>query len=355
MRAKLLGSPWWVRWLVTASVTAVIVGLFVPLGIPELVYRLTWSWRLALGAGVAASMGALWVIATQPAHRAYRAAVAGLGRADRVRALDAVRKGEIPTDPGVLTAAIRLGGIFHTRRSRRSSSIASVVVAVGLFTAAGIYLAATAVGVGDVGRAVAWIVLALIAVGLAVWDHHRGPRIAANLAALRGAADDAGLDTATQSEQSVTAITRRRVFIWIYGVGAVVLACFTAVALGVSRPSPDCRATRDIVNYLSDNRAIITAYPATSPRPSGQTVADYQRMVDQLHAYTDPASSPQVAPHLHRIGELSTQALAVVREAQRATGAPTDRAQLQRATTYTSTIQRIIDEENTLIGTCRLR
>ena len=127
--------------------------------------------------------GGLIAAVTQPAHRRYLSAVAGLGTEDRKRVAVALRSGEVPTDPGVLAAAIEVGQNFLSRGGSTHRRLVLNGVSAVLFLGAGIlYLTG-----GNARMGGFWIGLAVLVIGSALWDRYYRQRMQRNVETLRGA------------------------------------------------------------------------------------------------------------------------------------------------------------------------
>ncbi|MGV0066525.1 hypothetical protein ACRU44_02220 [Mycobacterium colombiense] len=111
MWIRLLGAPWWQRWLVQLCVAVVCFGLIAPFAAPHLMAGMRWPWRLLFVGGAAVFFAALMAVSTRRASREYRAATRGLDRAERSRAIRASLRGEVPAGTAVVAAALRIGAI----------------------------------------------------------------------------------------------------------------------------------------------------------------------------------------------------------------------------------------------------
>jgi hypothetical protein len=184
MGYRVLAAPWWVRWLLYACLFAVIELALAPLFLIDM-FR-DWGWPgyavFVVVGGVI--FGGLVTASTQPAHRAYLSAVAGLGTDGRERAAAALRSGEVPTDPAVLAAAIQLGENYLSRGSATTQRLVLSGVTSVVFLAGGIvYIAHGNARVGGF-----WIGLAVFFVAATLWDRYYRQRLQHNVETLRTAA-----------------------------------------------------------------------------------------------------------------------------------------------------------------------
>lgn len=75
-------------------------------------------------------------------------------------------------------------------------------------------------------------------------------------------------------------------------------------------------------------------------------LAKYQQWSDRLHEYARQVSASDVAPHLHRIAELSTDAVATARAAEQAGSAA------PLSDMYLNSINEIVTEEGAAADAC---
>jgi 4-amino-4-deoxy-L-arabinose transferase-like glycosyltransferase len=110
MWARLVVAPWWVLWLVNAALFAAALIAICALGLPGFTDA-GWIWPLVSVVGFSLIATALTTIAQRPVQQSYAPAIAGLSLPQRSQAAKALRRGEIPSDPRVLAAAIRVGNL----------------------------------------------------------------------------------------------------------------------------------------------------------------------------------------------------------------------------------------------------
>ena len=112
MRIRLLMQPPWLRFLVWASLLAVVWGGLTSFQSHAEVESTILS-AIVFGAAVAG----YFTITTQGIHRGAVAAVSGLDQTGRSQAIDAVLHGKVPADPDVRASATRLGRVFLRNKS----------------------------------------------------------------------------------------------------------------------------------------------------------------------------------------------------------------------------------------------
>jgi hypothetical protein len=185
MGYRLLAAPWWIRWLVYGFLFAAIELVLAPLLLTDMLRN--WGWPALAGFLVAGGMafGGLVTAVTQPAHDAYRAAVAGLSRDDRARAAAALRTGDVPPDPEVRAVAIQLGENYLNRSTGTNRRLVLTVVLAGLF----LVLSALGFAGGDVRVGGLWIAVAVIMVGAALQEGIRRNSMQHNVESLRQGLD----------------------------------------------------------------------------------------------------------------------------------------------------------------------
>ena len=349
MRLRLLSSPWWTRWAALSCLLAVVITLMAVLAAPQVIRALRWPWPVVLLAITAVALGGLWAVVTQPQHRLYLLALQGLNSTDRHRVFDAIRRGDVPEDPGVLGAAIRLSRLFVPRRSLAKRQLAFTVLAI----AAWIALAVLGFTTGEHRQGVAWLVVAAIVGAATVWDRRRRQRIQRHIDTLRAAASQipGGLESAGAESNALEASLRRATRIWAIGavvilVGAISLTYFLA------RTSPDCHTGRDVIVYLNDHKNLVDANLITI---DGPPLGEYQAWSDRLRQYADKVSDEGVARHVEHIAAVSAQAVAVVRDARTGPGGAAAPDQRQLKANYNVLMKSVADKAWAIADVCRLR
>jgi hypothetical protein len=135
-----------------------------------------------------------------------------------------------------------------------------------------------------------------------------------------------------------------------------VVVVIVAVAAGVfllyrqGQPSRDCRTANTVVGFIHDHPDMLDASLIS---PGGPGLDKYQDWSDRLIAYSRQVSAPDLAPHLHRIADLSATAVGVVTDARRDSFAtPSTDEIVGRQAAYHHIIGQLIDEDKSLIPPC---
>jgi hypothetical protein len=343
MWARMIVAPWWVRWLVNAATLAAWLILVCALFIPNFFGALGWAWSgfSVLGFSLLATL--LLTVANRPMVQLYKAAVAGLDTTQRAAAVKSLRRGKIPADPEVLTAAIRLGAVssaYQRRASRLQKSAKWWLPALWLVVVVMAFLT------NGIRQGLIWTVLAVLL--LVRWEvlQRRGRRLPGNLELLRSAAGP----EATPVDEIAAATTPQR--FWVSLLIAIVGGVGIGAAFYVSqRPTPDCRTANDVVAYIHDHPDMLDPRLITVGGPG---LDNYQDWSNRLQDYPRRVSTTDLATHLRRIADLSTRAVSLVRQARpdpSDSPSPDDATHLQYE--YHDVIERLIDEDTALVTDCR--
>jgi hypothetical protein len=343
MWARMIAAPWWARWLVSATMLAAWLILVCALLIPNFFGGLGWAWALGSVTGFSLLATLLLSVANRPVAQRYQAVVAGLDATQRAEAVKALRRGEIPADPEVLAAAIRLGTLssaYQRRASRLQKSAKWWLPALWLVVVAMVLLT------NGIRQALIWTVVGALLLGRRERLRRRGRRLPANLELLRSAA---GPDAAPADEDAAAATPQR---FWVSLLIAVVGGVGIGGAFYVSqRPTPDCRTSNEAVAYLHDHPDMLDPRLITVGGPS---LDDYQGWSSRLQDYPRRVSAPELAAHLRRIADLSPQAVSLVRQARPSppdSPSPDETSHLRYE--YHDVIAKLIDEDTALVTTCR--
>ena len=351
MWARLVVAPWWVRWLVSASVFAVLLVAIFAWVISGFVST-GWPWALVSVVVFSLIVTALTTLAQRPISDSYAPAIAGLNLSQRKQVVRALRRGEVPVDPQVLAAAIRVGTLslaYHRRVPDRQRKLAWCVPA--LWVVAGIL---QFVG-GSVGGGLTWTGLAVLIAARLAWASYRVRRLPERLQLLRAAADSSpqALSTLAQAHDSVAAPPGLK--FRLASVAMVLIAVVAAIVVVYqrARPTPDCRTADTVVGFIHDHPILLNPQLITEGGPG---VDEYQAWSDQLVAYSRQVSAPDLAPHLHRIAAFSRDAVRLVTEVR---GDPSinqspDETRV-RQLVYGGIIDQILEEDKALIPPCHPR
>ncbi|WAJ46681.1 hypothetical protein OK015_09595 [Mycobacterium sp. Aquia_216] len=351
MWARLVVAPWWVLWLVNATTFTVTVFAICVLGFPGFAAS-GWTWPVLSVLGFSFVITALMTIARRPMQQSYARTVDGLTLPQRSQAINALRRGKVPSDPPVLAAAIRIGNLTmaYRRRVPRWQKRLAWCVPV-LWVMAGVLAF-----VGNNARGgLTWGVLALWIAARLAWASHKARRLPGHLELLRSAADSSpqALCALADAHDSTAPPPSLRFRLAVAVVVAVAVAGGIVGVYLRARPSRDCRTADAVVGFIHAHPDMLDSTLIT---PGGPGLDKYQDWSDQLGAYSRQASGPDLAPHLHRIAGLSASALALVTDARRDSFAtlPTDEI-LARQTDYHGIIGQLIDEDKALIPPCHPR
>lgn len=344
MWIRLIGAPWWVHWLMASLPAALFLSV---LAIPEVPSATGWAWRAVSLIAVSLSIGSLVALIQRPARRTYAAQLDGLSRGQRRQVAEVLRRGDVPTDPAVLRAAVRVGTISMAYRRRLPSwqksspwpmvALCLAIAVLWFFTQSGL-------------RAWAWSGMALVLAGLFVRNWYAGRGIERQAAVLRSAVSaDPGATAELVDEADSIALPRRRPRLAL--VPALVMgASVAALMLFWNRPTPDCRTSDAVLTFIARHRDLLDARLITSGDPG---LDDYQQWSNQLEYYSRDASAREIAPRLHRIADLSARAVGLVREVRQRPGVDPGSAEIvNRQGAYHDIVEQIIDEENALNRTC---
>jgi hypothetical protein len=353
LRFSLLAAPWWLRGLVGAVLTAVLVTLLAWLTMPD-VHRIDWLWKATLLVVVSVTFGAVFSVSSQPLHRRYFAIAGGLDAAQERQAVSALRSGRCPTDPAALAAALALVALFEPRDTKaalwRTVLGAAAMAWFACFGALYVWQGQTRLGT-------LWLVIAALYAGNFALDRRWRRRFLHNGAALRGDAaalpDGPEYIAAAAARPSAARLRTPARALLTAAVILVVLGASWLTAV-LSRLSPDCRVARDAIGYVYDHRDLLD--PNTIPAAAGHPpLTAYQQWSEQLQRYAGTVSTPEVAPRLHSIAQLSQQALNVVLHLRTTATVPSQGRQRGDMGLYSGIANQIAADENTLMDTCRLR
>jgi hypothetical protein len=335
--------PLWVQGLVRAAIFAIAVGGVVSVLYPMFVYRMGWPLTaLSVIALCGTAIGAALYIQRPVRQRAYQA-LGGLDRPGSLAALEALRTGEVPADPDVLAAAIRAGALVQAYRHKttRTQRAAQRLIPAVAITAGVVELFRLPVAFGGllIGVGLLWV-LQLVTTA------RRRRRTDKNLHVLR-AATDPGLGQAEEVDAStLPPIRSGRVTLAI----AILVTAFMALVWFVAYSEPQCNTVNAVMQLVYDKRQLGDPQNMTRGQPD---VATYRGWSDQLHRYADQVSDPRIAPGLHRIADLSDQAVTQFAQSRDAlVSPPHDYSLADQEKTFSTTMQALFDEENAVGAIC---
>ncbi len=184
MSIRLAIAPWWVSWAGMAFMTAAMFGpIWLLLQATDTtIGRPIFITAIAFGL----IMATLTAIIQRPIRRALGAAVVGLDRHGREQAITATRRGDVPADPAVLAAAIRLCTITLGLQSKETRWAKSVPwVGPVIFTV----IAAVNFAAGEHRKALGYIVVVALIGATGWWSARARHRTQARLNLMNAAAE----------------------------------------------------------------------------------------------------------------------------------------------------------------------
>lgn len=328
--------------------TVVVYGPLMPLLRSE---SNTPDWRFFLVEVAPLSVGLATVITLiqRPIRRSFVAALEGLDRVQRQQAITAVWRGDVPDDPAVLSAAIRLGSVVlgvqqrAPRWATRSRWVAPILLAA---------LAIAEFAGGDDRRALAYgTITVLIAIG-ASWSKYAMRRTQSRLDQLRSAASPIGADPVLTETDYPASMSGRRRLLMAIAIGLAVTALTGAMTYIADRPNRtlkhDCRSAIHGISYFTHQKEMIDG---TKIVPGGPSLAAYQDWSDEISHYAAQTSKSDIAVPMHHVADLSQQALALVRDTRNDSGATQART-LERVASYQKIIGQMLDETQSVLDTC---
>jgi hypothetical protein len=342
----MIAAPWWARWLYLAAVATTALVVISAVMFPTLFYSFGWLGALLvlLGLGLAGAVP-IALVQTQ-VLKSYGSALAGLNLEQRAEVLRALRNGQVPDDPRVLAAAVRAGTISlaHRRRAGRQK-IARWAVLGGytLIALSGFIGSNPRLGVLGIGSALCFAILY-------VRQHFISRGFPERIERLRAAAAAAAIPEAAETEDSVSLPPRRLrtalLLTLAFGIafGAVVWIW------GSPREKRDCRTADKVVDLIYTNPKLLDANLITPGEPA---LSRYQDWSKQLQDYAHQVTDADLARHLHRIAELSTQAVSLVDDVRKepAGSLPPDVIS-DRENDYQKIISELIAEDRALNSIC---
>jgi hypothetical protein len=308
-----------------------------------------WLWGLVALLGFSLAAAAPIVLVGTPVQQSYAAALTGLNLEQRTQVIKALRRGQVPSDPRMLTAAIRVGTISlaYLRRAARWQKTATWWVPA-------IYTLVAVLEFTD-SNAPAGLLGAGFALFFAVrfaQRSYRSRRLPQHLEWLRAAATGIPeVASAVADTKDSVALPPRRMkisvlLVVLVGVGFGAAAYFW----GLPRQTRDCRTTDKAVDFIYAHRDMLDAGLIT---PGDPALTKYQDWSKQLQDYAQQASAPDISRRLHRIADLSAQAVQLVQDIRKGPFiSPPPDVIHDHETAYEKTISELIAEEDDLVPIC---
>ena len=344
-------APWWARWLFISVWVTVWFWLFGWAVVhPQYHWWTSWpGWVVAAGLAAFGLLAAIPVtMITQPVVNTYATVLKGLTASQRSAVARALRSEPIPTDPAVLTAAVRAIDLTHAYRDRVTPARRRLSwVLIGLFAIA---LPVLEFFADQPRLALLYLAIAVMLVVGQVWPKWVRRRREPHLARLRTAAD-ADPEVAAAVAQTVAPAapptTRQR---WLRAGLVLLLAVAAGLTLGMlSQVSGrDCRTAIGAARYISDHRELLDS---SRIGPGGPDLSEYRAWSAQLGRYADGVDDPAVRRHLQQVSDLSAEVVGVVEQA-RTPGLSNESIGVQKMF-YLHTVQRLVDADTQMVQLCQ--
>jgi hypothetical protein len=343
--ARTVVAPWWVRWLVNSAIAAVVLVALSAVLFPTLYYSFGWLGGLLVLLVFGLAVGALMARLQTSIANSYAPALTGLDLQQRTQVYKAVRGGPVPDDPRALAAAARVGVIslaFQRRAPRWQKTtrwwapVLYVVIGVIEFL------------LRDPRQGLVWTAVALFFAILLPVQTRRSRRLPHTVERLRAAASE--IPEVVDVEDTVV-LPPRRMRTTVLLLLVLGLAFGTVLYLwGFPRHAPDCRTADKVVDLIYTHPKLLDANLIT---PGDPALSRYQDWSNQLQDYARQVTAADLAPHLHRIAELSAQAVALVADLRKdpAGSLPPDIVS-DRQAAYQKIINELISEDDALNAIC---
>lgn len=262
------------------------------------------------------------------------------------------RRGPVPADPVVLTAALCLYDIVESSRqaTRRSRIVAGFLIGAGvvmILVGAALSKFRTLPASGPVLVALAVVIAVLGASALGA--RRRRPR----LAQLRAAAQSDPEVAVAVAQADPATVTRAHRLRWAIAIFAVVGVWTSAIQIGVwmSPHRAGCRAVTAVVGEVYHNRYVLLR--ADAVKPGGPALSQFHEISDFLRRKADGDYDADIAIHLERIAVLAAQAVGVVERARQPENATSPDALADNRHAYLVLLNALVDEEEAAQERCR--
>jgi hypothetical protein len=335
-------TPWWVRWLAGGAATAATLAAVTMMMWPSFLPSSDWAAKAAAIGISGLAVTAALLYAQQPWRQAYIATLRGLDRSQQGRALQALRRGEMPTDPAVLAGAIRAGALSTAYRNAITKSQKATR---WWMPALYLVIAALQWPTHDLRKGLLWLGFAFFFAGYFAWASHRERRLQRHVELLCAGAMGVPEAEAAVAE-TAAGVPRPPQRQWATAILlGVIAACFIATVSiwGSShsgRPPGDCAVSREVVEFLDRHREM---FDPRAIAPGGPGLDAYQEWSDQLRTFAQQVTVPDLSAHLTRVAALSARAVAIVRDL-RSGGGTTPPPEVMQ--THENDYMKIISELN---------
>ncbi len=280
------------------------------------------------------------------------AALSGLTADQRRQVARVWKRGPVPADPVVLTAALRLYDIVESSRpaSRRAQIVAWSLVGAGVAMA----LVGAALtkfrALQTSGPVLVSLVVIVVMVGAsALGARRRRPR----LAQLRAAAQSDPAVAAVVGQADPSAVTKAQRLRWAIAAFVIGGVCAGVLQIGIlmSPHRAGCRAVDAVAVKVYDNRDVLLAVDAL--KPDGPALSRIQDVSDSLRRSADGDYDADIALRLDRIAGLAAQAVIVVERARQPDQANSPDAVANNQHAYNVLLNELVDEELDAQQQCR--
>lgn len=343
-------APWWARWLVTSAWMSVWFLFFCwAVFQPQHLWQTPWpAWVVVAGLAAFGLLAAIpSTLITQPVVNTYATVLNGLTGPQRTEVARALRSEPIPTDPAVLTAAVRASDLARAYRNRVTPARRRLLwVMIGIFAVVlpVLEFLADRPRLGLVCLAAAVVVL--VAQAGPEWVRRRREPHLAQLRA--AAAADPQVAAAVAQAVPPAVPTARDRWLRIGLVVVVAVAAGLAVTFASQVSGRSCRTAHAAAVYIGDHRDLLDP---NRIGPGGPDLAEYRAWSEQLERYADRVGGPGIGQHLQQIADLSADAVSLVEQA-RAPGA-SNGSDGMRKVDYLNTVQRLVDADTQLVEDCK--
>lgn len=345
---RLSVAPGWVNWIVMVCLMTAISG---PMWLLMQSDSDTpgWLFFIVKVAAFSVALATTLVLIQRPIRRSFAAALAGLDRTQRRQAATAISRGVIPTDPAVLSVAIRLATISLVLQRRtpvwakwfqRILPILFAVLAVGDFVN------------GKHHRALAYTAFTVLLAASMLWSEYARRRIQDRLDLLRSAASPIGALPALTEADYPALMSGRRSLLMAIAIGLAAAVFAGVVTYFADQPNRslqrDCGNAVHGLYYFTQHKEMIDG---PTILPNGPSLSAYQDWSDEISRYAAMTSEAVIAAPMHRVADLSKQALILVRDSRNDPNAIEVRT-AERQVSYGNTINQMYSETHLVIEAC---
>lgn len=341
-------APWWVNWLVMVCLMAALSTPMWLLMRSDSDIR-GWLFFVVKVTAFSVGLATMFALIQQPVRCSFATALAGLSRAQRRQAVTAISRGDIPRDPAVLSAAVRLATIALGVQRRapvwakwfqRVSPIVFLAFAVGDFIN------------GKNRHALAYAVFAVLLLVSVLWSEHVRHRTKSRLDLLHSAASAAGAAPLHSAADYPALMSGRKQVLFAVAIGLATAIFAAAVTYFADQPNRtlkrDCSNALHGLYYFTQHKEKIDG---PTILPGGPSLSAYQDWSDEINGYAAAIPEGDIGAPMHRIADLSKQALNLVRDARNDPGAPHAKT-TERQINYYKIINQMYDQTHQVLQAC---